>query len=72
MTAHGRVRLAAELEQRPDRRRDLVSLIIVEEVRYCVRWSWEIERVIAVDLDHLPTDLAPVARAWIDAVLPHL
>src|SRR5207245_6702869 len=28
MTAHGDVRLAAELEQRPDGRRDLVSVII--------------------------------------------
>src|SRR5207253_6521493 len=44
MTAHGSTRLAAELEQRPDRRRDLVSVVIVEDVAYAPRWSWEVER----------------------------
>lgn len=72
MTSHGRTRLAAELEQRPDRRRDLVSVVIVENVSYRPRWSWEVERVMEVELDALPPDLAPVARAWIDAVLPKL
>ena len=72
MTAHGRVRLVAELEQRPDRRRDLVSLIIVENVRYEPRWSLEVERIIAVDVNDLPADLAPIAGTWIDAIRPHL
>lgn len=72
MTSHGRVRLAAELEQRPDKRRDLISVIIVEDVRYRMRWSLEVERTIEVDLDQLPADLAVVARTWIDAVLPSL
>ena len=67
-TAHGAVRLAAELEQRPDRRRDLVSVVIVEDVIYTPRWSWEIERVTEVPLDNLPGDLSPIARAWIEAV----
>jgi 8-oxo-dGTP pyrophosphatase MutT (NUDIX family) len=34
MTSHGRVRLAAELEQEPYFKRDLASLLIVEDVRY--------------------------------------
>lgn len=72
MTAHGRVRLVAELEQQPDRRRDLVSLIIVENVRYDPSWSLEIERIIEVSLDDLPNDLASVARTWIEAIIPHL
>lgn len=63
---------AAELEQYPDFRRDLVSLFVVEDVIYRPRWSLEIERVIEVPLDRLPNDLAPVARAWIDAVLERL
>jgi 8-oxo-dGTP pyrophosphatase MutT (NUDIX family) len=67
MTSHGRVQLAAELEQRPDYRRDLVSVVIVEDVRYTPRWSWEVERVTEVGLYDLPGDLAPVAKAWIDA-----
>jgi 8-oxo-dGTP pyrophosphatase MutT (NUDIX family) len=72
MTAHGSTRLAAELEQRPDRRRDLVSVVIVEDVVYAPRWSWEIERVTEVEFGSLPPDVAPVARVWIDAVLSKL
>jgi len=72
MTAHGRVRLAAEFEQRPDARRDLVSVVIVEDVQYAPRWSWEIEQVIEADPGKLPADLAPVARAWIDALFTEL
>ena len=72
MIAHGTVRKAAELEQRPDRRRDLVSLLIVEDVRYEPSWSWEIEQVAEFALDDLPSDLAPVAREWIAALREHL
>ena len=72
MTSHGTVRAAAELEQRPDYRRDLVSLLIVEDVRYTPGWRWEVERVIEAPLDRLPRDIAPVARAWVDAVLAKL
>jgi 8-oxo-dGTP pyrophosphatase MutT (NUDIX family) len=68
MTAHGKVRLAAELEQRPDSRRDFVSLIVVEDVRYQPRWSLEVERIVEVEPDRLPEDLAPIARAWIEAL----
>ena len=72
MTSHGAVRVAAELEQRPHHRRDLVSLLVVEDVRYRQRWSWEIERVTEVSLDDLPQDLAPVASDWIAALRKHL
>jgi len=72
MVSHGTVRRAAELEQRPDSRRDSVSLIIVEDVRYAPRWSWEVERIIEADLDALPDDLAPVAREWIGALAGRL
>ena len=72
MTSHGTIRAAAELEQRPDHRRDLVSLLIVENVRYTPKWSWEVEQVIEAPLDELPNDIAPIARAWIGAVLAKL
>ena len=72
MTSYGDVRPAAELEQRPDHRRDLVSLMIVEDVRYAPRWSWEIEQVAEFSLDQLPPDLASVAREWIAALRDHL
>jgi 8-oxo-dGTP pyrophosphatase MutT (NUDIX family) len=65
MTSHGRVQLAAELEQRPDFKRDLTSLLVVEDVRYRPRWSWEVERVIEVAPDDLPGDLSPPAQRWI-------
>ena len=69
MVSHGKVRVAAELEQRPDGRRDFVSLIIVEEVRYLApRWSWEVERITEAPLDALPDNLAPVAREWINTL----
>ena len=69
MTSHGRVRLAAELEERADFKHDLASLLIVEDVRYAPRkWSWEIERVIEVPIDELPAEMSSRALRWIEAV----
>lgn len=69
MTSHGRVRLAAELEEDADFKRDLASLLIVDEVLYSPpRWSLEIERTIEAPLDDLPSDLSPRAAAWLEAL----
>jgi 8-oxo-dGTP pyrophosphatase MutT (NUDIX family) len=69
MTSHGRVRLAAELEQQPYFKRDLASLLIVEDVRYePPRWSWEVERIAECAIDDLPKDMAPIAAAWVAAL----
>jgi 8-oxo-dGTP pyrophosphatase MutT (NUDIX family) len=69
MTAHGRVRVGAELEQRPYFKRDLASILVVEDVLYRPpRWSWEVEAIIEAPIDSLPTDLAPIAAEWIDAL----
>ena len=69
MISHGRVRLAAELEQQPYFKRDLASLLIIEDVRYSPpRWSWEVERTIEAPFDDLPVDMAPIAAEWIAAV----
>ena len=66
LVSHGDVMAAAELEQRPDFKRDLASLLIVRDVRYKPhKWSWEIEEIIERPLDDLPADLAPVARNWL-------
>src|SRR3954453_12448454 len=43
LTSHGKVRLAAELEELADFKRDLASVLVVENVRYTPRWSWEVE-----------------------------
>ena len=68
MTAHGEVRLAAELEEQPDFKRDLASLLVVRDVRYAPRWSWEVEKVIEVSLDALPPDLSPRVTTWLEAL----
>lgn len=72
MTSHGAVRLGGELEQRPQHRRDLVSLLVVEDVLYSPRWSWEVERIIEVPLDRLPQGMSPLAEEWITALREHL
>jgi 8-oxo-dGTP pyrophosphatase MutT (NUDIX family) len=72
MVAHGAVRLACELEEASDFKRDLASLLVVEDVRYAPRWSWEVERVVECALDDLPGDLSPRARRWIDALRAHI
>ena len=69
MTAHGAVRLAAELDEPADFKRDLAALLIVEDVRYAPpRWSWEIEDICEATLDDLPADLSPRAARWLEAL----
>ena len=72
MTSHGAVKQAAELEQRPHHRRDLVSLLVVEHVIYRPRWSWEVERIIEVDPHELPPGMSPLAEEWVAALREHL
>ena len=72
MTGHGAVKKAAELEQRPNYRHDLVSLLVVEDVRYRPRWSWEIEQIMEVDPLRLPEGMSPLAEEWIAALRGHL
>jgi 8-oxo-dGTP pyrophosphatase MutT (NUDIX family) len=73
MTEHGTVRLAAELDENADFKRDLAFLFIVEDVAYQPRrWSWEIERVTEAALDDLPEDMSPRAERWLTAVRSHI
>ena len=66
MTSHGRVRVACELEEAVDFKRDLAAIIIVEDVRYAPpRWSLEVEQVREFELDDLPPDTAPLTRRWL-------
>ena len=65
MTAHGRIRLACELEHKVNFKRDLASLLIVEDVRYRPKWSWEIERVGEFAIDDLPADTIDLTRRWV-------
>ena len=69
MTSHGAVRLAAELDERADFKRDLAALLIVEDVIYRPhKWSWEIEAICEVPLDEMPSDMSPRAARWLEAV----
>ena len=69
MTAHGEVQLAAELEERPDFKRDLAALFVVRDVGYRPkRWSWEVEAICEAPLDALPPDLSPRAAAWLEVL----
>jgi 8-oxo-dGTP pyrophosphatase MutT (NUDIX family) len=69
MIAYGRVRLACELEESVDFKRDLAAILIVEDVRYTPRpWSLEVEQVGEFGLDALPADTAPATLRWIDAL----
>lgn len=69
MTSHGAVRLAAELDEPADFKRDLASLLIVEDVRYQPpKWSWEIEATCEATMDDLPDDLSPRAARWLEAL----
>jgi 8-oxo-dGTP pyrophosphatase MutT (NUDIX family) len=73
MTAHGRVRLACELEQQVDFRRDLAALFLVDDVRYQPRrWSRVVEAVGEFGLDALPQHTAASTRRWIETVRPSL
>ena len=69
MTEHGKVQLAAELEEGTDFKRDLASLLIVRDVRYEPRrWSWEIERVMEASIDALPDDVSPITERWLQTL----
>lgn len=68
LVSHGEVRLAAELEEAPDFKRDLAALLVVRDVRYRPRWSWEVEQIIEAPLDALPADLSPRVTGWIEAL----
>lgn len=69
MVSHGEVELAAELEETPDFKRDLASLLVVRDVRYRPpRWSWEVEAITEAPLDDLPPGLSPRAAAWLEGL----
>lgn len=73
MTSHGDVKLACELEELVDFKRDNCSLVIVREVEYRPRnWSWEVEAVRDFSADELPADLSAQTRRWLKEVGPRL
>ena len=72
LVSHGRVRLACELEQSVTFKRDLAALLIVEDVIYRPKWTWEVEEVGEFALDDLPPDTASTTLRWIDLLRAHI
>jgi 8-oxo-dGTP pyrophosphatase MutT (NUDIX family) len=70
LITHGEVQPVAELEERPDFKRDSVSLFIVRNVEYRPRWSLEVEAVTEVEPTRLPLDISPRTLGWLRAVAP--
>ena len=66
LTAHGRVRLAGEIEEAVHFKRDLAALLVVEDVTYRARWNWEVEEVAEFAVNALPSDTAPTTLRWIE------
>lgn len=73
MISHGDARLACELQEPTDFKRDTAALVVVRDVRYRPKkWNWEIEQVREVDPERLPPDLSPLTARWINAIRPLL
>jgi 8-oxo-dGTP pyrophosphatase MutT (NUDIX family) len=73
LVSHGAIQLAAELEERPDFKRDLAALLIVRDVVYRPkRWSWEVEAIAEYPIDRLPPGISPRAEAWIERLRARL
>jgi hypothetical protein len=53
-------------------KRDTASLVVVRDVHYRPRWSWEVEDIREVELDSLPEDISPSHAWWIGAIRPLL
>lgn len=68
LTDHGRVRLADEVEESVHFKRDLAAVLIVEDVEYQPKWTWEVEEVAEFALDQLPPDTSSTMLRWIAAL----
>jgi 8-oxo-dGTP pyrophosphatase MutT (NUDIX family) len=59
MVSHGAVRKVTDFDHRPDFKRDLATLFMVEDVRYRPSWNLEVKEVRAFAIDALPWDTSP-------------
>ena len=72
LISHGLARLASDFDEAVDFKRDTASLVLVRDVRYQPRWTWEVEQTREFGLGSLTEDLADASRRWIEAVRPLL
>lgn len=72
MTDYGEVRSARDFEVSINFKRDTASLVVVRDVLYRPRWSWEVEDIREFELHSLPGDSSPLHASWIEAIRPQL
>ena len=72
MISHGEAKLARDLEDSVHFKRDWASLVIVRDIRYRPKWSWEVEQVCEADPGHLPADMPPKVRRWTEELMQYL
>jgi 8-oxo-dGTP pyrophosphatase MutT (NUDIX family) len=72
MVSHGEAKAARDFEELAYSKRDTASLVIVRDVLYRPRWSWEVEEVREAEVDKLPADMSPTSSAWIESLRPML
>ena len=51
MTGHGQASPASEFQERVHSKRDTASLVVVRDVVYQPRWSWEVEDIREAEVD---------------------
>jgi ADP-ribose pyrophosphatase YjhB (NUDIX family) len=69
MHTHGSVREALVLEHRPQHRRGLATLFVVDDVEFAPTPSLEIDAVACFPPNALPPDATPLTLRLIDAIL---
>jgi 8-oxo-dGTP pyrophosphatase MutT (NUDIX family) len=72
MISHGEAKALRDFEESAYSKRDTASLVIVRDVLYRPRWSWEVEEVREAEVDKLPADMSPTSSAWIESLRPML
>ena len=72
MISHGESRSALDFEESVYSKHDTASLVLVRDVRYQPRWSWEVEAICEADPGALPRDISRTSRAWIESLRPIL
>lgn len=72
MISHGEARAALDFEELVHSKRDTASLVLVRDVRYQPRWSWEVEAICEADPRALPDDTSATSRTWVESLRPML
>ena len=72
MISYGDARQARDFEEPVYSKRDAASLVLVRDVLYRPRWSWEVQEICEAATGDLPADTSPTSREWIESLRPIL